>query len=860
MKSNILVKGVLQRMAGLDILNGFAGKVISDCIDIAIDKIKKADKNRKPKNQTMETRIYQVTIDALNEFPYNKYKKEEKVYDAAESILKELKRGNRDYQEAVKLGLKMLVSQVTDDICKDFLKTLCYEICMDENDVLYKEIALIQQEQLNENVNEGFKDNNQNHKKTQEKLDEIQKGINGLKERQDVGGDYEPENANKIPIINRADEYAQKWDKNVFLNDFRKRDKKKGKNIKLREIYLEEHLPYYVWKADDEVLYDLKDLLKEYIVDNNEKKMLLILGQPGIGKSTLITWVMANLVEKKEQVLVYQFASDLKKVNWQGEDILEEIFKELRLGGKELNNKVLIFDGFDEISISGDRERILNKLYQELKKMNRLDNFSLVITCRENYVDQSNLENIDYITLQTWNEEQIRNFCEVYEEVIIRKNSEPRVNKNSEIKVNKIIEKKDIMGIPLILYMVLALNVDIERGNSIVDVYDQIFSLKRGGIYDRGYDVEHRINEPETKRHIHHISQRIAFWMFENNEDEATISQEKFEEICENEMSELGEKGREIRTDTLIGNFFRLKHCEGKGTDELQFVHHSIYEYFVVVYFFESIHKLTSKEEVAGKLGELLKDGYLSQQILEFIKCKFDTIKRYNLSDITREVFNIMLRDGMTYHIKEKYKNIIVREMNIFSNMLEIVCLWNSNLGELNNEIVTYLNYNQWPSLNLKGLKLKNADLYKVNLIGANLSNAYLEQVYLSEADLSEANLSGAHLDGFDFEGIDLSGANMSGTYLKNAYLGNAYLIETNLMGAHLEGAYLGNADLEGANLEKAHIEGIQLEGTDLNNTIFDEKQVKRISKRYSLEGSKVLLSNCNETISYEEYCRKNKM
>ncbi len=32
-------------MAELDILNGFVGKVISDCIDISISAIKKADKN-----------------------------------------------------------------------------------------------------------------------------------------------------------------------------------------------------------------------------------------------------------------------------------------------------------------------------------------------------------------------------------------------------------------------------------------------------------------------------------------------------------------------------------------------------------------------------------------------------------------------------------------------------------------------------------------------------------------------------------------------------------------------------------------------------------------------------------------------
>ncbi|GFI15212.1 hypothetical protein IMSAG249_02327 [Lachnospiraceae bacterium] len=106
-------------MAELDLLNGFAGKVISDCIDITINAIKKADKNRKAENQTMEVRIYQVTIDVLNKFPYSKLKKEEKVYDAAENILKGFK-NEIVYKEAVRPGLKIIVSQVTDDICNFF--------------------------------------------------------------------------------------------------------------------------------------------------------------------------------------------------------------------------------------------------------------------------------------------------------------------------------------------------------------------------------------------------------------------------------------------------------------------------------------------------------------------------------------------------------------------------------------------------------------------------------------------------------------------------------------------------------------------------------------------------------------------
>ncbi len=328
----------------------------------------------------------------------------------------------------------------------------------------------------------------------------------------------------------------------------------------------------------------------------------MILGQPGIGKSTLITWIMTNLAENNKQILVYQFAADLKTLNWQNDSILDQIFVTIDLEYSDLEGKTLIFDGFDEIYMKGDRERILYKMNQELEKSNNLKNFSLIITCRENYVDKLGLRGIEYITLQAWDEKQIQRFCEIYEEVNSRGKLQTKTNRTTSIKTSGIVEKKDIMGIPLILYMVLALNVDIGRSSSIVDIYDQIFSLKGGGIYDRGYDIEHRINASEIKKHIHHISQQIAFWIFENNADKATISQEKFERICENEMKELGKKGKDIQADTLIGNFFKLNHSEGKGTDELQFVHRSIYEYFVVIYFYESIYKLKFKEEIAGKL------------------------------------------------------------------------------------------------------------------------------------------------------------------------------------------------------------------------------------------------------------------
>lgn len=878
----VLVQKVVSKVFG-----DFVSKVVSDGVDVLKSAIKDADLDRKSYNQNLQTRLYQLIVDALNRFTYNKYEKQDKLYDAAESILKGYI-STKDNTDAVKSGLKMLASGVNNDACQEFLETLCGEICRDDNSDLYKEIDMLWKRRESEYISGEFTKIGQNDKEILEQLNDLREVLDFIKRNMNrQEGDKSGHNG--IPIVNRAEEYVQRWDENVFLNNFNKEDENAGVNIKLSEIYIEECLPHYIWKNNNKTSDKLRNLLTQYIINNNKRKMLLILGQPGIGKSTLITWIMSNLAVKKDGIFIYQFATDLDCIDWQSKNILKGIFLEIGLGTDELEGKTLILDGFDEIYISSDRERILNKLNQDLKRLNTLKSFSMIITCRENYV--YNLKNIDcdYIVLQAWNEVQIEKFCRTYWEKC--------ENDISEDIIQKILENKEIFGIPLILYMILALNIAIEKSSSIVDVYDQIFSLEKGVIYDRCYDLEHRINNPEIKEHIYRISQNMAFWIFEYNADKASISQEKFAQICDNEMSNYGEKREEIQSDTLIGNFFKLKHCEGKGTKELQFVHRSIYEYLVVEYFFDSLHGLKSEEEIAGELGELLKYGYLSPIILKFAKYKFDSVKGYDLSKVTKEVFGIMLQDGMTYHMKLVYSNNLFREMNIFSNMLEVVHLWNPKIGRINDIIVLYLRHNNCMPINLAGIDLEGADLEGANLEnaklegaslrkanlreiklrGANLENAKLEGANLGEADLRETYLGGAKLRGANLENARLEGADLRETDLRDVNLEGAWLRDVNLIWADLKGAnlfeadfrgaYLIGADLSeegliGAHLVKSYLKGKDLIGADLfevdlKKVIFDEKQVIRLYERYDLSNSLVYLFETDEIISYEEYCRR---
>ena len=437
----------------------------------------------------------------------------------------------------------------------------------------------------------------------------------------------------------------------------------------------------------------------------------------------------------------------------------------------------------------------------------------------------------DHITLQTWNDEQIISFCEIYGSMSKRN--------IMQANLDMMLENKKVFGIPLMLYMVLALDISVERNASLVDIYDKIFAVDGGGIYDRcinnlSYGKEHRIGK--VKQQIHHISQKIAFWMFENNSGKVIISRIEFRKICDIMIKEAEEKTEDIQSDVLIGSYFEpIRHCEGIGTDELQFVHRSIYEYFVSIYFFESMRNLKSKEELAGKLGLLLKYGYLTEQMLVFLKYKFDGIREYNLANVILETFQMMLWDGMTYHIGMPCKNAIECELNIFDNMLKAVHLWNYKLGEVDKKIVSYIKCENPYFLNLSGIILNGVNLSNADLCGVNLSEADLNESDLSRANLNEADLSGASLKGVDLSKACLFRANLSGADLSEADLNNAELIMTQLTGANLDDVDLGEAVLI--------------------KTIFDEEQVKNLQRKYDLSSVMVYLAEIDEVISYKEYC-----
>ncbi|MGN0417697.1 pentapeptide repeat-containing protein [Anaerostipes faecalis] len=795
----------------------------------------------------------------------------------------ELNSKNIECENDIKKGISIIALSLvaTKKECTAFVNDILLQInsSVDETNVEVKKIYGY--------LETNFEELNKNNQ-------EILVRLNTIKEQNNIAVKKEE---------SRTVEYAQKWNENMFLNNFDKRDENAGINIKLSEVYLEKHLPHYKWRENKKISKDLKNLLSEYIEFSEDNKMLLILGQPGIGKSTLLTWITANFNERVDNIIIYQFAPDLKNVDWKSHSISEKVLERTGLTYKDLYGKTLILDGFDELSL-GERTRqeVLDGLYDELIYKKKTKHFTLIITCRENYIRGIEKLKCQYITLQAWDKGQIESFCTVFQ-----RKTQNEISKNT---MDKLYDNKDILGIPLILYMVLALNISIEKEGSIVDVYDRIFSLE-GGIYDRCIENKkfadsHRTGE--VKRQIHQISREIAFWMFENNPNEASIPQQEYEKICTIVMISSSLENQDIKYDFKIGSYFKaVKHCEGVEAEDLFFVHRSIYEYFVVDAIFVSIEKSivelseSKQEELAENIAFYLKSGmidyvigkYLMHKIMK-VYGKLDYEKKNRFYDWWEMTVGKMVKQGMFYFSQQNichYNHIMGEEISCFLNLLEILRLLLKTgehkyiLTKCNSEeLIFYIkccsivngigNKTRIPNLSkmyLNGKKLQWSDLSRTNVSNANLSYACLDnsnlkhsllsgseftganlyKVNMEDANLNMAKLNHANLNESVLSGAQFEEAEMKGTCLRHAILINAKFKGAKMLGADLEGAVLLDADLRGADIENINLNNALIEGLML-----DEHQYDYLNGKYDLSQARVFCEEENENrICHEHIC-----
>lgn len=766
--------------------SGCISKVINDIKDYSWAKIKSVinDKN----DQNLSTRIYRVIEKVLIKVTDNKFKSMDILYEAIEKIFIEF-RDHRNTIESVKCGLGMLNSDVTVERCKNFLERFYEEICQDE--ALYKIISLVLKEK---GIEINQKEFQQINKKMEYGFNQLNRKIDNLTdstiENSSINGADEIRKNLKFQN-NKKQKYIENWNSRLFLHV----DDDENP-ITLADAFIMPKFSHYI-KAGSIKLLD-KDSLTEAIekfIRYDKTSSLLITGSPGIGKTSIISWI-AYKYKFNESVIILRFR------DWRNKDLAKGLFNaicnSLNCESVDLENKVLIIDGFDEIKSVNERKSLIHDFFNDILDF---ENLKVIITSRPDYLATYDFQNV--FKVLPFDISQIKEFYQIIKGEAL----DPR---------NIDRENLDVLGIPVILYMAIMSDINLTLQATRPELYKKIFAEK-GGIFDKfcfkgiGYDGGFQPLRDENNVKIYLLFlQQIAFSMFEKNDLVLTAKEYNIPELI-------------FQGDKLKVVEFPIKPFFESDGDNIEFIHKSIYDFFVSESIFNSIMEVIdiSEERSAEIFGKMFKKGFILRDTLDFLNSRISNSRIKDKFVLFNDIFNLMLQDGMTYYSREHYKNTIDCEMNIFANMLEVIHLWKSRTRKFNANIIDYIKSNKRHILNLNEIDLSESNLERIGL----------EKSSAVASVLREANLGRADLRSVDLRGADLKFANFSYANLFNANLANAILIEADLRGADLTKANLSKAKINASIWYKDDISKIlaQLRIAEFTYIIVEDQEQRKL-------------------------------
>ena len=531
------------------VFSGFVSKVVNNCVDVSWDKIKKAAENRKAKHKNLESQIYNVTVDVLNYIADKQFESnQDNIYNSAEVLLKSFTNNEENELEHIKSCLQILCSNVDENKCIQF-KILLYEtLGKNEYSELFRTILLLllgQNKQYDHDIYEQII----------KMLNEAETKIDELNHKFDTMNDGREDAVIRDKVIkfqnNKKQDYIDNWNSRLFLhidNDERP--------ITLADAFI---MPYYEYHIKDKrIKLSEKDTMDEVIekfIKHNRSANMLITGVPGIGKTSIVSRI-ANEYRENDDIIILRFR------DWERDELDSGLFKAicdtLDCRKRDLENKIIILDGYDEIKALNNGEILIRNILNELHDFK---NTKVIVTSRTDYLEGNIFEYS--FSLLPFRTKDIKEFYNVIT--------------GNELINDIDYSNLDVLGIPVILYMAIMSNIDITKRATKPELYGKIFAEK-GGIFDRfsyggdGYDYGNQIlrDSKNIKSYLGFL-QEIAFKMF----DEDTLSLPRKED----EIPKLSFQGTEVNILE-----FPIKHLFDKTVIKIEFIHKSIYEYFVSEY------------------------------------------------------------------------------------------------------------------------------------------------------------------------------------------------------------------------------------------------------------------------------------
>ena len=617
------------------------------------------------------------------------------------------------------------------------------------------------------------------------------------------------------------------------------------------------------YKSDIKMYSNLEEILNKYI--KSDKKISLILGLPGSGKSSLVSYLAGKYFEhNKEHIFVR--LSKLAKAD----SLLDAICKYLNVEQEYLENKFLVLDGLDEINFTNDAESLLINFINDIK--NLCVNTKIFITVRDNYVDIEDLKYIPYyaqcyiVQIMHFGLMQMIDFHYKY------------TKENISLQRLRILQQeKKVLGIPLLLYIVYSLNIDLMNEHDKYRLYQKIFSIQNG-IYDKcntgdgGYDIVGKKFTIEDKESFHAIAQEIAYEMFLKNT--LMIMQDDIEsQIKESKYTERS------KMCYLYNNFYE------RLDKRIGFIHKSFYEYILAEYignrlneiYYDNIsldekYRLMCNLFCIREIGEevyehlLIKledESYIGTDAHVKFLSKYIVFAMYNGGcNNRREKLGLLRTQAILFFNILKFCTVVskIRDKYFIDN--HEVELPIEELHNICNEIVNieqqgYLKPRLLDGVFFKGSIWQEIDLKVLGFKRDNVNIINIKNSIMIGAKIACMNFINSNLNGMYFLFSTIENCRFEGDNLRNCDFRRCEISRTQFINGIFE-----NANFRYAILRDVNFRGTNLNGTDFSNSTldmveFDEENVGAIiNANIQKSHIRVYMKKTRKTITFEEYMR----
>ena len=645
-------------------------------------------------------------------------------------------------------------------------------------------------------------------------------------------------------------------------------------NIALKDIYIE---PYYGVNTlcyTNDLIHSLKEFqttdsslhtfIESWInrfalpphIDSKyaDKRVLLLLGQPGQGKSSFCSRLMYDAFHQQNFTSAPIFRINLRYVSdTEGlfRNPMDTLFKHLsglphnlKLDEDLFKNSILLLDGLDELIIQKD----MNQLYEEdflLKVIKdtkaHYENIRVIVTSRYQVDLYRFTKDCLVLNLSPLSIEQQQGWLEEY-----RKLKPIELDKDTLTSFQAIPHIAELSEQAILLYLI----ANVHRLDNPLDA-----SANRSVLYKKLFDslIQRKWQDNEQIQALEGIKedalrlllQQVAFTIFQSDKEYVNNTQIKdlLKKSSNKTLSNFSLN--EDSTRGLMLAFYMQKtsdNSEGNEEASIEFLHKSLQEYLAAEYIWEQIKTIASSkpniEFTFRTLRDCFNDKFITPNItdllIEIIENNNEAI-RTNISKRLREFFPVLLEYEFLYPSnRQKNGKPMQACLNTFYGYWTILSHLEDTCDYIIEDIkqpfcnllIALRNYQVYCRLDMVGIdlshsNLEGADLSFVNFEGANLCNSNLLRVNLMASNLSMTDLSYANMTNAIITNADLTDAmlnkaklnlsNLSGSNFSYSNLSESSIVSSNLFATNLSHCNMHNADLTcsilmGANFDETII------------------------------------------------------